>query len=297
MKLARFLLWILWLTSSLAMAGVVKDVEIFKRPDRVDILLAFEQSFSESITQRDGAGYRTIILKNTLYNGLIEETIGWKGIEEVKIFGQESDLYLMIIGAKAPAIEASKTANGFGLRIRLKEMENPAKKSPPATPLAALASTHPADVATEDSLWQGIGVGVFSYQHYLGMMAILLLILFLLLFWRRRLFGGRGAGASWLFAPSKRPLEEVRIRSSKALDMKNRFVMIESHGYRYLILIGAMGNTLIDRYPLEGEREGEEYIEGEPFDRLLGRQQDHLIRYLQDRERLAGELQGKVERY
>lgn len=306
----------LWLTlsSSLLAGGIIKDIEIFKRTDRVDVLFTFEQSFNETISQKDGAGYRTVVLKNTVFEGVLEERVDAMGIEEVKIFGQGGDLYLMVIGPKIPAITASKAANGFGLRIRIKEMEgikpsNSPKRESNALALAKTPATNSEDSAPPASgIFDGMGVETFSYNQYLAMIGILILSLALLLFWRKRTLspsskrsqGSLFPSQSWLFK-SKTPLkEEIEIISQKPLDIKNRFVTIESHGYRYLILIGATGNTLIDRYPIgahPSKEIEEDYVEGESFERLLERKRDHLLHYLNSEDRKLEDFKEKASRY
>lgn len=312
---SRFLLFVVFLSIPLLSANVVKNVEVFKRTDRIDVLFTFDGSFNENISQRDGTGYRTVVLKNVPYNGVLEENINALGVEEIKVFGQNGDLYLMVIGPKTPSITASKTANSFGLRIRIKEMDAPqsATQSMPVRnstlnanlPSANEAQSDRIELKTNESnasqgVFSQFSSETFSYNQYLAMIGVMIAILLLLLFWRKRGLdsGGTRSSGGWLFGQKQaKNLNDIEIIAQKPLDIKNRFVTIESGGFRYLILVGQSGNTLIDRYQVSQKPRGDDYIEGEEsFEQLLERKRDNLLNYLGENRKLD-EFREKARRY
>jgi len=253
-------------------SGVLQNVEIFKRTERVDVLFTFAQSFDESIIQHSGEGYQTVILKNTPFTGDVKEEIHALGIDQIRIFGKENDLCLMILSSQNMDITASKTTDGFGLRVRLKE-------------LSAKDNAQQAQQATVQRPKIELYEQILSRSEYLSVVTLLFLFLFLLLFIRKRVLKPKGAKTglvSWLFKPKNS--NDIEIIQQKALDMKNRFITIESHGYRYLILIGAMGNTLIDRYPITRPIRDDSLVhvrEEESFNKLLAQKKGQLLDYLE----------------
>ncbi|MGP1579760.1 MAG: hypothetical protein ACTTH5_01860 [Wolinella sp.] len=271
----------LLLATSLFASGILKNVEIFKRTERVDVLFTFLQSFDGNIVQRGGDGYQTIILKNTPFAGDMKEEIHALGIQEVRIFGKENDLCLIILYSKAPTITASKTTDGFGLRVRLKESE----VADTQTQSVQKMETRPVSQSLKDELYTQF----LSSSEYMGFIALLFFLLLLLLFVRRLVLKPKSVKkglTSWLFGSKRRNPSEIEIVQERALDMKNRFITIESHGYRYLILIGAMGNTLIDRYPLAPVLTSHTRAhEGENFNQLLTQKKGQLLDYLESGKR------------
>ena len=99
----------------------------------------------------------------------------------------------------------------------------------------------------------------------------------------KKQFGSKTPAKFSLFAPKKEVFDPTKIEvvSQKNLDSKHRILTIESNGYRYLILIGSGGTTLIDRYPIpQNISQEEQILLDDQFAKLLDQKQERLSKYL-----------------
>lgn len=211
---------------------------IYERTDRVDLMLSFDAPYEGSISQKKGENIITLSLSDLSYDALIEKNIDSKILQELTIEPVGQTLQIVLKSADDIAVIASKTVDGFGLRIRAKPIILPAKVQ--NTPL--LQSANQRTVATENSL---------DFRYF--SVIIVLLILLAFMFWLKKRVTKSTLKmqkkGSWLFNSSMQDdaKNSVKVLHKKPIDDKNCVVLLEFAGVKYLVITGN-SNLLLERF-------------------------------------------------
>lgn len=209
---------------------------VYERSDRVDIMLSFDSPHEGSIAQKNDASSITLTISDLAYDKLIEKSINSIIIQELSIIPEKNSLKVVLKSDKKISVVASKTVDGFGLRIRGSIMQ---------------ASTQPLPT-TEQTTNTSVQNSAFDAidTRYIIVIAILLVLL-VLMFWIRKKFAGRVAspnsGKSWLFSPKTGVAQEVTLLHKKTLDTQNSVVLFEYENIRYLVMTGNT-NVLLEKF-------------------------------------------------
>ena len=279
---------------------------IYERSDRVDIMLSFDAPYSGAILQERKDGAITLLFKDLQNDQNIEKSVNSNILQEILFEPRGQNLALVIKSDAQVAVSASKTTDGFGLRIRVTP-EN-AANSAAATALSPQETRENITEATNLSgdqnasnlipSAQGAGLNLgaqngdvnfmaqdmsdmIDYRYY-SVLGVLALLLLTLLFIKTKLKNKQNAFKTkqkndW-FEKVKKD-EEVDIIYEKQLDGVNKVVLFQHLGRRYLVLTGT-SNVLLDKF-------GEEKMTSEQdFQSFFEENQKKLNAYIENRQTL-----------
>jgi len=92
---------------------------VYERSDRVDIMLSFDAPYSGTILQERKDGAITLLFKDLQNDQNIEKSVNSSILQELLFEPRGQNLALVIKSDAQVAVSASKTTDGFGLRIRV----------------------------------------------------------------------------------------------------------------------------------------------------------------------------------
>lgn len=209
---------------------------VYERSDRVDIMLSFDAPHEGSIAQKNDASSITLTISDLSYDKLIEKSINSIIIQELSIIPEKNSLKVVLKSDKKISVVASKTVDGFGLRIRGSIMQAPTQPLP--------SSEKASSPSEQSSAFDAVDT------RYVIVIVILLALL-VLMFWIRKKFAGRAiqpnSGKSWLFSPKTGVTQEVTLLHKKTLDTQNSVVLFEYENIRYLVMTGNT-NVLLEKF-------------------------------------------------
>jgi len=279
---------------------------IYERSDRVDIMLSFDAPYSGAILQERKDGTITLLFKDLQNDQNIEKSVNSSILQELLFEPRGQNLALVIKSDAQVAVSASKTTDGFGLRIRVTP-EN-AANSAAATALSPqetrenitettnLSGDQNASNLTSSAQGTGLNLGAQSgdvnfmtqgmsdmidYRYY-SVLGVLGLLLVVLLFVKAKLKNKQKTIKTkrengW-FEKVKSD-DGVEIIYEKPLDDTNKVVLFQHLDRRYLVLTGT-SNVLLDKF-------GEEKMTSEQdFQSFFEENQKKLNAYIENRQTL-----------
>ena len=279
---------------------------IYERSDRVDIMLSFDAPYSGAILQERKDGAITLLFQDLQNDQNIEKSVNSSILQELLFEPRGQNLALVIKSDAQVAVSASKTTDGFGLRIRVTP-EN-AANSAAATALSPqetreniteatnLSGDQNASNLTPSAQGAGLNLGAQSgdvnfmtqgmsdmidYRYY-SVLGVLALLLVVLLFVKAKLKNKQKTIKTkrengW-FQKVKSD-DGVEIIYEKPLDDTNKVVLFQHLDRRYLVLTGT-SNVLLDKF-------GEEQMTSEQdFQSFFEENQKKLNAYIENRQTL-----------
>ncbi|MBE0494905.1 MAG: hypothetical protein IBX45_00700 [Campylobacterales bacterium] len=203
---------------------------IYERSDRIDVMLSFDAPYEGRILQKKEGDMTILTLEDLYFNEFVERTINSSILQALTLEPVENSTAVLLKSNQDISVLASKTVDGFGLRIRARLSSTPVQAAPlVTTPLPSTQS-------------QSIVDG--RYMLVIGIMLFLLLVLF----WVKRkvaLASSKGK-ATWLF-PQGSNTEALKVLYQKPLDAANKVVLLEFEKHQYLIVTGS-SNLLLERF-------------------------------------------------
>jgi len=231
----------LFIVLSWANASNLLTYNVYERSDRVDVMLSFDAPHEGSISQKNDTNSITLSINDLSYDKMIEKSINSTIIQELTIVPEKDNTLKVVLKSdKRISVVASKTVDGFGLRIRSSLMQAPTQSS------GAVSSSLPASASAAD----------FVDTRYIIVIVILLALL-IFMFWIKKRFGiqniksssksNGGGGKSWLFNPKMNHQQEVTLLHKKQIDNQNSVVLFEYGTIRYLVMTGN-SNILLEKF-------------------------------------------------
>lgn len=262
----RFLLS-LFLAATFGMATTIVSYNVYERSERVDIMLSFDAPFDQPISMQKGEGYISVALNGLGFNDTADRVFSDGILSGIKIYPSNGNTYIVAATDRDVKVLASKTANDFGLRVRFVPDLPPLAKSP--SPLGK-----PTETETQTDLFKTDTIDLNTYLIVLVVLSFLVAVLY---FVKRKVTSitpnNAGKGNSWLFSKLQTQ-EGIQVLAQKQLDVKNRVVLFETHGMRYLVVVGTNNVVLLDKQTATGEQSQSQ------FDTILNentRQLDHYM--------------------
>ena len=279
---------------------------IYERSDRVDIMLSFDAPYSGAILQERKDGAITLFFKDLQNDQNIEKSVNSSILQELLFEPRGQNLALVIKSDAQVAVSASKTTDGFGLRIRVTP-EN-AANSAAATALSPqetreniteatnLSGDQNTSNLTASAQGAGLNLGAQSgdvnfmtqgmsdmidYRYY-SVLGVLALLLVMLLFVKAKLKNKQKTIKTkrengW-FEKVKSD-ESVEIIYEKPLDDTNKVVLFQHLDRRYLVLTGT-SNVLLDKFSEE------KMTSEQDFQSFFEENQKKLNAYIENRQTL-----------
>jgi len=232
------LLSLLFLALTSLFSANLLTYNVYERSDRVDVMLSFDSPHEGGISQKNDVASITLNINDLHYDKMVEKSINSAIIQELVIIPDKNSLKVMLKSDKKISVVASKTVDGFGLRIRGSIMQ--ASAQPPAT--APVATTTPSTASVEDIL----------DTRYLIVIGVLIFLVGIMLWVRKRMNtsvknASNNGGKSWLFNPKTGVSKEVTLLHKRPLDNQNSVVLFEYGDIKYLVMTGNT-NVLLEKF-------------------------------------------------
>ncbi|WP_456449587.1 hypothetical protein [Hydrogenimonas sp.] len=261
---------IIILMVSTLFSSMLLNENIYERENRIDFMLSFDTPFTGKITKkRDTRNTVDILLTDVEIQRPFYKSFRNSFVESIAVTRTGMDRILVkIVPSTGPiGVQASKTVDGFGLRLRIYPVETVKTENGSTPPLPAILKKEISRAGTEKSatsekkplnLLEG-GETLPGWRYWTVLLILLLLLIFFLVVRKRRM-GKSASGKGWLMPkgtglPDDLPAEAI-VRFQKPLDAHNRLVLIEFGRKQYLIVTGN-GNLLLDTFS-ESHIEAEE---------------------------------------
>ena len=248
--------WILFLlfTTGLYATEIIKHT-IYKYPDRIDLMLSFNTPYTGKISRTVKNGTTILMLNEVAFQEKKKEKKVHSDIlDTLTISGMNDNTLITLTSSEKIQVNASKTVDKQGLRIRIHKAANAQHEKEALHPIPMphiLPSHNDYDFST-------------AFLKMIFVLGTLILLLWFLKKWMEKKSGG-----TWLFG-NKEEESQIKIVMQKPLDMKNRIVLLRYESREYLVLLGE-NNLLLDRF------ENEEAV----FEKLLQKQGKTLGDYLE----------------
>lgn len=270
----RFL--ILLLISLPIFASNLLTYNIYERGDRVDIMLSFDSAYDGSLKQQSGNGITDLLLSDLAIDNDIDKSINSDIIQNLFITttADKTATKVELKWNEPISITASKTADKFGLRIRVAKLNQ------------AIKTVIPPNIKTKDSTNASYDID----SKYITVI-IILFVLLIVLFFVKKMIIKQKIAANSPFTVSKgtptkkqQPMKNsvvpvgdgVEVLYEKNLDETNKVALLSFEGKRYLVLFGS-SNVLLDKF-------GEDKIKDEEdFEVFFEENRQKLGKYLEDR--------------
>lgn len=247
---------------------------IYERTDRVDIMLSFDAPYEGKIYQKKEGDTIILTLEDLYFDQSVQRTLQSPIIQALSLESSGDTTVATLYGANNFSVVASKTVDGFGLRIRTRLNAIQSTQSIAQEPIMPRPSTvQPQESSDQSLLLDG---------RYWSVMAVLGLLLLILLWVKKRVTKGdsKSLALGWNKQASS---SGVKILFQKPLDTQNKVVLLEFGSSQYLVLTGN-SNTLLERFgesKVQDEREFKTLFEQnrQKLDDYLRLQQTQLNAY------------------
>jgi flagellar biogenesis protein FliO len=214
-------------------------------------MITFDEPYLGKISKKDSKFGKIITLKNVKINQNKKLTIDSDIAQMMEIVIDQNETLVKIYAKDSFSLNASKTIDNYGLRIRVKPFNiQPIKEK-----------TYEYETKTEYDITS-------SFLKVIAVLAFLILILYLLKKW---LTAPKSEG--WLFNKKATGIKEIKVINQKILDTKNRVCVIEYEGSEYLTILGT-SNILLDKKPKNPKSQ---------FDQQLDQSSDQLVSILKSK--------------
>lgn len=217
--------------ATILLGVTLKEYTFYDKPDRVDIMLTFDAPWPGKISKTKESGNEMLLLKNVIFprKKLLRQSAS-DFLQSIGITPLQNATMITLKSDMPVKINASKTLDKTGLRIRIE-------------PLAALSreAVHPIPAPALSSQKSESFDFSFAFAKVILVMALLILALWFLKKWIVK-----KSGASWLFGENA-STGNIKILAQKPIDMRNRILLIGYEEKKYLVLTGD-SNLLLDSF-------------------------------------------------
>ena len=270
---------------------------IYERSDRVDIMLSFDSPYEGQIFQKRGENITVLTLNDLSYDKLIEKNINSKILQALSIEPEKDSLKVTLKSEQNIAVIASKTVDGFGLRIRSKPIQLP------STTTQAVPTSNNQKVEPLSNVL-GSQTPDLVDTRYLSVVGVLFVFLLFMLWLKSRLKKGSNALVqnknSWLFNQTSKNTSnfDVKILHKKAIDQNNSVALIEFEDKKYLVMTGS-SNLLLERFGSSDIKDSSDFEKA--FEENRKKLDDYLR--LQDsgidsyKSKASGDFRNQLENY
>jgi len=235
------------------LASKILSYNIYDRTDRADIMVTFDTPYSGKITQNTTSNKIIINLQDASIESPKLKKVNSSFLHSLAITPMASKT--QVVASVPPNIRlmASKTSDGYGLRLRFKS-EIPNNLSQISQENLPSSQSQTTGLPTKKD--EGI-----SSRYYI-VVGFLLVAVLVLLYFKRQIIKKQSANGAnpWLFQNTQQSatpkqnitsqtsnLNEVTIRFQKAIDTNNTVIMLDFGSQSYLVLVGN-SNILLDKF-------------------------------------------------
>lgn len=241
----------------------ILSYNVYERSSRVDIMLTFDTPYEGKLSKTVKNNKTILKLKGASIEAPKIKNISTSYLHKMTITPINSHTEIILQTAPNVTMNASKTSDSYGLRLRFTKGEPLKKPSSVTKAVNSVTNALPTKKA-----------GELNNSYYI-VIAILLLGIIIMLWLKKKMGVPTAKGKQpWLFKGGAKK-EGISVRFQKPLDPKNRVVMLDYEDQSYLVVIGS-SNLLLDKY------NGDKPITTQSdFDRVLDENKSELDSYLQ----------------
>ncbi len=219
-------------------------------------MLTFNEPYPGKISKSQTKGSMILALKGVNFpKKKVEKKVDSAFIDSLTIASLEDKILIELKSKTKIVVNASKTIDNTGLRIRIE------KESAKKTDNEALM---PIPQKSSPQI-QNYDFGS-SFLKILLTLALLIAFLWILKKWLQKKSSG------WLFGEQNKE-QKIKILMQRAIDMRNRVVLISFEDKKYLLLLGE-NNLLLDTFTDDNEA---------AFESLLQKNSKKLGDFLQEK--------------
>lgn len=231
-------------------AAKILTYNIYDRTDRVDVMITFDTPYEGVIKQSVNNSTITIKLQDAFIESPKVKQLSSKFIRLISIAPMENHTQIVVEVPPSVSLQASKTSDAYGLRLRFATNAPSDASSQEQTKLFENEeSSDLLPTKKSDDLSQ-------SYYIVLTILIVGIITLFYL---RKKVATqkNRQPQTSWLFKENQETQQKesvqqqgfsnVTIRFQKALNGENSVVMLDFAEQSYLVLMGK-SNILLDKF-------------------------------------------------
>jgi hypothetical protein len=238
-------------------ASKILSYNIYDRTDRADVMITFDTPYSGRISQSNTKSKIIIKLEDASIESTKIKKVNSAFLHSLSITPLAKQTQIVASVPSSVKLVASKTSDGYGLRLRFKTNTAPKKQSKSAQNIIENAAQAPSTTGLPTKKDDGM-----SRSYYI-VVVILLIGIFILFYLKRKIEtkSTEKAQNNWLFksneeqAPTNAPTthtpqadtNSVSIRFQKSIDSSNSVVMLDFGAQSYLVLMGK-GNILLDKF-------------------------------------------------
>ena len=259
---------------------------IYERSDRIDVMLSFDAPYQGNIFQKHENDMTMLIFNGLNFDQAVEKSLNSKILQELYIEPKQNSVILSIKSDSQISVNASKTSDGFGLRVRVTKASGASDLSKP------LADKQESAIQTKPSSSEikarPDDQNFFDARYY---MVLGVLLAFAVALWLLKNFIAKKSGVnssvkiSGWFANDKN--QDIKIIYEKSLDRVNKVMLLSHQNKKYLVLVGS-SNVLLDKF-------GEEKIESEDdFQAFFEENRKKLGQYLEERQNSLSAYKDKA---
>ena len=261
------LILLIMITLSL-FSGTVINQNIYEKENSVDIMLSFDTPYKGKVIQKKNNENTILILENATVSEKSTQEINSHVVQSLTLTPYKKQLLIELIGIDAFEVDASKTVDNYGLRLRIK----------PQLSLEALTPIKESEFKTkkEDDISS-------SYLKVFLVLAALIAFLYLLKRWL--LNRGGDFQGNWLFDKNEEKRKnQIKIKHQRALDVKNRVALISYADKEYLLLLGN-NNLLLDTFDASNPAS---------FDTVLSQNEEALSDFIKQKSKKFNNYKQKI---
>ncbi|EAU01043.1 hypothetical protein [Campylobacter curvus] len=263
---------------------------IYERTDRVDIMLSFDAPYEGNIFQKREKNTTSLILNSLSYEQSVNKNINSKIVQELDIEPKQNSLILNLKSQDAIIVNASKTTDGFGLRIRVSPKNTASQVA--NMPQASAKIEPPAQALQSEP------EPIVDARYFIVLGVLLALLIFLFIFKKIMVSKSEFSGfantknsepnstksINWLL---KNQNNDVNVIYEKPLDRVNKLMLLSYENRRYLVLVGS-SNVMLDSF-------GEDKIQNEQdFTAFFEENKKKLGAFLQERQNSLNNYKDKM---
>ncbi len=259
-------LFILILLQINIFATTLLTYNTYNRSDRVDLMLSFDTPYSGKIFLKQNHNNFAITLTNVDFDKTVTKNLNSNIVQQIQIVPDKNNIKIIINSQKNIGIIASKTTDGFGLRIRATPLVQKQSNKTNIQKQSILSQKQFSNNLQTDQTIYG------NTRYYLVL--IILLFLVLVLFFVKKKVAKQSSG-NWLFK-SNSGENHIKIVYRKPIDTKNSAVVLEYQNRRYLVITGS-SNQLLDKFTSEGNIQDDNE---EDFEQIFAKNREKLDEFL-----------------
>jgi len=242
----KYLFFLIILLTNSLLGATLLNQNIYDRENRVDLMLSFDTPYNGKIRQAKDNKAINIFLSNVQLQQPFSKQLQNSIVSSVTITRAGSDSIMIKISSESKKlkVEASRTLDKFGLRLRIIPITISNKSTyiePSYEYTNSSSQSQPINFKNSSESLLG-----WRYWIVIGIMLFLLIILY---FIKKKGIGSTAINGGWLMPKSQQisPIPDAVIRYQKPIDRSNRIVLLEFNKCQYLMLLGN-SNILLDSF-------------------------------------------------